>query len=331
MKKTFALLLAFTLLFTLSACSKKVANTPGKVDTKKLEKLVADFDRSTTIEKVTLYNNSGIEITANQLSFSEQEVQLEVSIINGTDKQLSFYCGSVACCFNSINGIMLSDGYFCTDVSAGDSSTGVISFDIMQLIANGFSFVADIEIRFYISGDDFENCYTDVLKIKTSKANDFDYSKNAYQEIMATKEIENITGIIVKYFSGENLYESSDNTIKVKSVAVTETNDNETLILFEIENSSSVPIEVSGKEVYVNGELLKSTPALWFESVNPGKRVIASFSLTSLLNDYSGNKDMSKLSEFTFTLNATESGYIERDSGIIKVDITKSENIEITK
>lgn len=329
MKKFLVWLLMSILL--LSACSSE-NTTPNKpnnttiddqiVDSdsnsKNLSDLIEAFDRSATIQETILFDERQIKISATNLSFSATDVNLAVTIQNNSAKKLNFSCGSASCDVNSINGIMAADGFLSCEVQVGEKVDEIISFDIGELIANGFSNVANIEIGFWVSSDDYDNFYTGVLGVNTSANDGFDYSKNTYQELTNSKEFGEIFDCNILYFSNDLLYESTDSTIRVLSVSIIENTNGDVQALFEIENNSDAKIQAWGKETHINGELIKSYSS-WIESINAKRRLIASFPLSSYAEEYSGDIDVSVLKEFSFILSSGENSNIANDSGKITV------------
>ncbi len=286
--------------------------------------LMESFDRTATISETTLYDENQIKIVANSISFTKDEMILSISLTNETGEELSFSCGSATCDVNSINGIMAQDGFVSCDVPAGTTVEEQIEFSINYMVATGFNTVADFEIGFWISGDGIDNFYTGPLSVRTSQAENYDYSTNMYQKMLNDEVYEKAYGYNIKYYSTEELYKNADGTIQVVSVVIYENEVGKVVAQYEIVNSSESKVQAWGKESHINGELVKSYSS-WVESINPGKTLIVSFPLTEYADEYSGEMDLSVLKEFAFTLAVGENSNIAKESGKVTVKIPNSE------
>lgn len=311
MKKYLVSLLSFLLLPALAACGSG----------KKME----EFNTEATIGKTVIYDENNIKITADELAYSAFSADLSVTIENKTDKNLSFVCGSSGYCVNSVNGFMVDCGYMNSDIAAGQSESGVISFDFNSLNTYGITEIADMEIGFSISDDDYNYIYTDPLQIKTSIADEYDYSTNKYQEVVTNGALENRFDCKVNYFSDETLYEKYD--ICINSACVITNKDGESSLLLETENNSSGDIFAQTEEIYLNNCLVYDST--WTsDRIGAGKKCITEISLNDLSEKYDGEfSDISDISEISFTFGVGEKWYKAEDTKQITVSVP---NIKIS-
>lgn len=87
--------------------TSEVAETPKSLST------------NAKIEETVLVDESGIKIIANALNYTQYSVDVDLTIENNTEKDLSFCCGTMGYSCNSVNGYMTNDGYMNTKVGAG--------------------------------------------------------------------------------------------------------------------------------------------------------------------------------------------------------------------
>ncbi len=305
MKKILAMVLSLMFVLSLMACGENAT--------------LEEFSTDATIEKTIIYDDNNIKITANELTYGTFSAELSVTIENNGDTDLSFVCGSSGYHVNSVNGYMVDDGYLNCDVAAGETANDVIEFDFSSLSIYGITSIADMEIGFDISDDDYNSIYTGPLQIKTTIADTYDYSVNRYQKIINNGAFENEFECTVDYFSDDDLY--NEHNIYVTSAALMTNKDGESALLLEIENKSSGRIHISTEEVYINETLVYES--LWSsDSVNANKSYVIDISLSSLVNQYEGDvSDITNISEISFTFGIGEKWYETDDSQKISVSL----------
>ncbi len=299
MKKLFSLLLAICIVISLAACggspstessaensqpdegSSAAASSSDKDESKSSDDTLEPFSKDATLSETVMYDENGTKITATGLSYSNYSVDLELTIENNTEKDLSFVSGSVGYCCNSINGYMISDGYLNCDVAAGKSANDTISFSYDQLMLYGINEIADIEIGFDVSDDDSNDTYTGPCQVKTSAFDAHDYSKDCYQETIASSAAMNTYNYDITCFLQDALYDV--NGVKLLSSAIMENSSGESALLLELENTTSDMIYLSSSDIAINNLIVYSST--WdSDAINPGKRVIISIDLSSVLD-----------------------------------------------
>ncbi|MCM1167786.1 MAG: catabolite control protein A, partial [Ruminococcus sp.] len=147
------------------------------------------FKQTGEITETVLYDRNGVKITATGLSYNSYKAELELNIENNTSTDLDIHSGTWGYCRNSVNGYMLDGGYLSCSVSAGKKANDTIDFSYDSLRVMGITEIADIEIAFDIdasdySDDSFEEIYTEPCAIKTSAADSYDYSADAFYKAM---------------------------------------------------------------------------------------------------------------------------------------------------
>lgn len=305
MRKTLTLILAFILLFTLSACGSK--------------KSLDEFDTNATIEKVTIYNENNIKIIANELTYGNFSAKLSVTFENNTDEDLSFVCGSLGYSVNSVNGWMVNDGYLNCDVTAGQTATETISFNFNALNAYGITSIADIEVGFSIHDTEYNYTYTGPLQIKTSIADKYDYLTNHYQSVITNGAFENRFNCKINYFSDNKLYEKYN--ICINSVAVMTNSDGEPMVVLEISNNSNEQVYIEVEDIKLNDYSVYDST--WSsEDITANKKYIIYLSLTDLADKYEGDfTDISKIKNISFKFSIGEKWYEIYDSEKINISL----------
>lgn len=136
----------------------------------------ATFHGTATIEPTVLVDENGIKITANDIKYANNQIQLGLTLENNTEKDISVTAGTIGYSVNSINGYMMRDGYVNADIAPGMKSNETVYFDTSELELMGITDVADIEIGFNIDDKDYNNIMkTGPIAIKTSLADSYNF------------------------------------------------------------------------------------------------------------------------------------------------------------
>lgn len=301
MKKAISILLAMLLLVSMTACGTTGNSTnnddPGKTpatdsqsaadttdkdddDAPQISFEPREFKKGATIEETVLVDEYNVKITATELTYGNYAVELTLVIENNSDKDLSFIANSVGYSCNSINGYMVPEGYLNCDVAAGKKANDSISISYDTLMLYGIFEIADIEIGFDISDDDYNHNYTGPRTILTSAADGYDYGTPVYRENIASQEAQAEYDYSVPYFSTETVYEESG--LVIASQAVMENQDGESILLLEVVNNSDAVVGVSTTNIDING--LRVCDSTWsYDTINPGKTAIVDVDLSSVL------------------------------------------------
>lgn len=299
MRKIISLLLVLLLVFSLVACGNtnesSSTDTPTSTPTADSETSgnetptddeshtdfePREFKKTATIEETVLVDESGVKITAKELTYSNYAAELTLVIENNSDKDLSFIANSVGYSCNSINGYMVPEGYLNCDVAAGKKANDTISIGYDTLMLYGIYEVADIEIGFDISDDDYNHTYTGPRTIQTTAVDSYNYETPYYRENIASKESQAEYDYSVPYFSADAVYEESG--LVIASQAVMENKDGESILLLEVVNTTDEIVGVSTTNIDING--LRVCDSTWsYDSINPGKTAIVDIDLSSVL------------------------------------------------
>lgn len=280
------------------------------------------FNTEATIEPTVIYDENGVRITADQLTYDNFSAELSLTFENGSDKKLSFISGSAGYHVNSVNGYMIDVGYVNCEVEAGQSATDALTFDFNELNIYGITEIADMEIGFDISDDEYNSVYTGPVQIKTSAAESYDYTVNTYQEILNNGAFENAFNSTVNYFSDDDLY--SNYNICVTSAALMTNSDGEPVLMFEIENNSQSEVVVSISDVSINGNIVREDH--WSsDNINAGKKRLVDLQLTDLADRYEGDfSGISNASSISFTFSVGENSYDPADSQTIDISLPET-------
>lgn len=299
MRKIISLLLVLLLVFSLvaygntnesnstdtptstpTADSETSGNETPTDDESHIDFEPREFKKTATIEETVLVDESGVKITAKELTYSNYAAELILVIENNSDKDLSFIANSVGYSCNSINGYMIPEGYLNCDVAAGKKANDTISIGYDTLMLYGIYEIADIEIGFDISDDDYNHTYTSPRTIQTTAVDSYNYETPYYRENIASKESQAEYDYSVPYFSADAVYEESG--LVIASQAVMENKDGESILLLEVVNTTDEIVGVSTTNIDING--LRVCDSTWsYDSINPGKTAIVDIDLSSVL------------------------------------------------
>ena len=241
-----------------------------------------EFQKTATLAESVMVDEDDVKITATGLKYNNYSVELELLFENNSTKDLSFVSGSMGYCCNSVNGMMVSEGYVNCDVPAGKKANDTISFSYNGLMLYGIDEIADIEIGFDISDDDYNHTYTGPRQVKTSAADSYDYDEKSFQTEITSDECRNTFGYTIEHFSAEELY--NENGIGIESFGLMTNKDGDRTLLLEAVNSSSEQVHITTSRISINGLLVQSSD--WSsDTINPGKSCIVDVNLSDILRD----------------------------------------------
>ena len=285
MKKRVLLQLMICLIFTLTACGSNTGEDPAGSEQQaageRSDEELGTFNKTASLAETVLVDENGVKITATGLDYTDYTVDLKLTIENDSGKDLSFTSGTVGYHCNSINGYMVSDGYLSCDVENGKKANETISFSYDGLLFYGIDEIADMEIGFAISDEDYNDTYSGPRQVKTSAFDTHDYRKDHYQETIASSAAMSAYDYDMTCFSQDPLYE--ENGIKLLSSGVMENQDGKRALLLELENTTSDMVYVSASDIAIN-DLVVYSSAWSSDTINPGKRCIVDVELSSVLN-----------------------------------------------
>lgn len=270
---------------------------------------IAHFVRDGKVEETVMVNEKDIKITATDLSYTDYDIRLSLTIENNSDKDLSFVSGSVGYSCNAINGYIVQGGYMNADVLAGKKTNETIRFNLDELSIYGITKIADIQVGFRVTDDSYDAIYQGMGQVKTSLAATYDYKVDTFAQNLKSRAIEKLTGCNVDYFSDEILYDQSG--VRIVSEALITNKDGEQSILIEIENDSSELVYCTTSDIALNKMIVYS--ALWSSNaVAPHTRCVANLSLLALLDEeYWDLFGISEIGEISFTFVGTDGAWTE--------------------
>lgn len=291
MRKKLLPVIACSVVLVLTACGmpqNKNAGERNRNDDRQSVEMVTEeagfeeFQKTASIEETVLFESDDILITATGLEYTEYSADITIVIENNSDKDLTFISNSIGYSCNSVNGYMIQDGYINSSVPAGKKANETLSFSYDMLRLYGIFEIADVEIGFDISDNDYNHVYTGPCQIRTSIADQYDYQKQYYRETIVSDGAAEYFGYTIPCFSDEAL--SDQDGIKVASSVFMEKNEDESALLLEVENNTEQSVRVIMEDIGLN-ELGVYSGTWSSESVNPGKKAILDLDFSALLDD----------------------------------------------
>lgn len=293
MKTKFLLLLAMVMLTALTACGTPAASGDStKIQSASdgalpdgaqgdSEETLGLFHGKATLAETVMVDEGGVKITATGLTYTAHTVELELIIENHSGKDLSFVSGSLGYSCNSINGYMVKDGYLNCDVTNGKKANATIRFNCDTLMLYGINEIADLEIGFSMTDNEYNTVYSGPRQLKTSAFDTHDYSTDHYQQTITSQAAMKEYGYAMLQFTQEVRYDQ--NGVKLLSSGAMTNRDSGTVLLLELENTTDRMVYLSTSDIVLNGLLLHSST--WSsDAINPGKRGIVTVELSSVLD-----------------------------------------------
>lgn len=308
MKKLICVLLAIVMLLGLTACGKSKTETaePEKADmtatetvddmtdvTEEMEetdvqdstessKELPEFDQSAIIETTVILDQDNIKVTATALEYDDYSANLKLSLENNSDKTLTFSTNTLGFSGNSINGFMIPDGYFNSEIAPGKKAneTATFSYDYLQLF--GINEIADIVLGIRVTDEDYnETIYPD-CQIKTSIADSYTYDNTSYQKAISSTAVQKALGLTSTYFTTDVLYDADN--IQIVSGTLISNEDDEQMLLLEAVNSGTEMKNMVVAGLSVNG--LTVYDGNWSSTtISSGKCGVISVNLNNVFNE----------------------------------------------
>lgn len=308
MKKLICVLLAFVLVLGLTACGKDKTETtePEKADMTATETVddvtdaaeeteetdvqestesseeLPEFDQSAVIETTVILDQDSIKVTATALEYDDYSANLKLSLENNSDKTLTFSTNTLGFSGNSINGFMIPDGYFNSEIAPGKKAneTATFSYDYLQLF--GINEIADIVLGIRVTDEDYnETIYPD-CQVKTSIADSYTYDNTSYQKAISSTAVQKALGFDSTYFTTDVLYDADD--IQIVSEMLISNEDDEQMLLLEAVNSGTEMKNMVVAGLSVNG--LTVYDGNWSSTtISSGKCGVISVNLNDVFNE----------------------------------------------
>lgn len=238
------------------------------------------FKFDTTIEETLIADEDGIKITARELKFENNTPKLSIYIENNTDKDLSFYSGTMASSMNAVNGYMVNSMYLNCDVTAGKNASDEISLEKDELESYGIHEIEEIQLSIYVVDSD----YNDVLsvgpvQIQTSAYANLSTETDSLKAVAGSGEFYNLSNTDLLFSSEEEIYNEDD--MKITAAYYIQESGGDYYLFLEVENQSSDVRDIFFKDIAVNN--IELTSGRWTSStVLPGHRALIDMNLTNM-------------------------------------------------
>ena len=314
MRKIISIIAAVMMALALTACGNP---SPAPADTtdgeNKQENEVIDQGGegltpvfSATINETVLVDEKDVKITATELTYTGYSAELELLIENNSDRDLSFYAGTLGYSVNSVNHYMIADGYLGEDVDAGMQARPSVSFSLDQLMMYGITDIADIGLGIEIKDGYDEYLITGPIEIPTSIADTYDYDKDTFREAMNSKALAKEYGFVIDYYSDDALFDESGMKV-LSSYVITNEDGKQGLLLEVINQSDKIQYAIAADSV-LNGIAVSDYGDS--ELVVPGKRAVLDITFDGLLEQsYLKLLGMKEYSDYACTFEvAAEDG-----------------------
>ncbi len=261
----------------------------------------ATFQKDQQIDETVLYDDNDVRITATGLTYGYYEAELGIKIENNSDRELKFLAETLGYSRNAVNGFMIEDGYVKFELAPGESGEDTIGFSYNELLLYGINEIADIQVGFDISDDNYNHLYTGPLQVRTALADTYDYESGNYAKAIKSKALQYTFQYSVDSFAQEEVYNSGN--IQIISEAYMTNQDGDHSLIVEVKNDNDFTVFFKTSNITVNGtEIYDSTWSI--ESINGHCRCLAGITLGSILDeDEWAEYGIDKVDSIGFTVN----------------------------
>ena len=269
MKKIFVKPIAFILGIALAigalglyGCGSQDTSNSGSGVTAKNQGIAQSIDRDVSIEKTTLLDIPEITITADSVSFENNQLCLNLTLTNKTSKPISATAGTLGFSANYINNYMVNDGYLAADLEANETTEKTVYFDALELQGLGITKIGEIGLGILVknnqtskdfSSSDYSQIAQQVVALKTNQYASADMNSNTYAEAINNQVyLAQIGGTMLK-FDGNGGFNQSG--ISIQSIALLKNSEDEKIVLVEIQNNTNELVAARSSDVTINGEM----------------------------------------------------------------------------
>ncbi len=263
------------------------------------------FNYDGTIEKTTIVDNDILTVTADELTYENNQATLALTITNKTAGELQVAASTLAYPANFINGYMVPDGWFNKDVAAGATETAEASFSLDELRMYGIKGINDIGLGIYATDSNYDTVYQDVSTIKTSLGDS--YSDSSFKDAINDSSIQSALNATITN-SNADLGALTYNGLQFNTVVLAKNSDGENALMFEVENTTDVPMIMQCHHLKVNDQLAYEYAV---ESVylEPGKKRVATVDLSYYLEEAELSDLNDSITNVTFTYSLIDEKY----------------------
>lgn len=262
----YPLVLALTAVLAFSAialagCGSGSSNSGSGV-TVKSENASQGIDQDVSIEKTALIDIPEASITADSISFENDNLCVTLTLTNKTSKPIQVSAGTLGFSANYINNYMVSDGYLHEELEPNESTTGEIAFSTAELRALGIQQIGEIGLGLDVSNNQTSSDYSkvnydkicqQVATVKTNKIDSVDMNADTYPEAINNPGFLSLMGASMVKFNGEGGFDQ--NGISVKSIALMKNVDGELTVFVEIQNNTDKLVGAQASDVTIDGEM----------------------------------------------------------------------------
>jgi hypothetical protein len=238
------------------------------------------FSMKGTIEETVLVDEKGVKITATELTFERNGVELTLLFENNTDKKLSFTTGTLGYSCNSINGYMVDTGYLNATIQPGKKGYDTIFYRYDSLSVYGIREIAEIGIGIQVKDEDYDVVLTtEPVFLKTSIEETYDWKSESFSKAINSPRLQGTLNYNVEYFNDSQIYNQEE--ISVSSVAIIKNSSDEEYLMVEVENTSETAVVAVLGNIYVNDVVVCG--GVWSSDlVLPGKKAVFDVDLSYL-------------------------------------------------
>lgn len=217
------------------------------------------MNKDAVIEETVLYDEEGLKIIAKEIAFSNSNLEIKLRLENSSDKPLSVTSNTLGYSCNAINGRMIEDGYIHAELAPGKNAIETAYIDLQELLLGGITEIAEIELGFTISDDDYNYIYTEPFKLTTSLYEDHDPSGDSYQKAINSDYLKSKYGYDVEFFTSEDL--PKGDFISILSETGLKKKKGGSAVLIELLNTSDKAVNAAICDIALNG--LRVTSGNW--------------------------------------------------------------------
>ncbi|MCI8367581.1 MAG: hypothetical protein HFJ66_08325 [Eggerthellaceae bacterium] len=264
----------------------------------------------------TVLDNEVIAVKAISVSAGLNGLDISLEITNNTDQAITVTAETLGYAANYVNRYMINGGYLNVSLSAAETSACDLFIGIDDLVLSGIQKVGEIGIGFSVSPDNsgresadysFDNLYRGIAVIKTSLYDEALVAEKTFSSAMKSNEVLfDRLGVEVERFADQTVFDQ--NGITILSDAILKNEAGDTLLVFEVANNNSSPVQVFLGNLSADGSELYS--GAWAgEYIAPGKIALVSANLSTVLGSVAGEDGAATLDdikEFSFLLNAID-------------------------
>ncbi len=282
------------------------------------------------MEPTVLLEENNIKITAESLSYTEEEVFLNLKVENNQSDEVIVYFYDI-----SVNNYVVNATSTWSDVdatmffAANETYEEPLIFDKNELELYGIDEIADISFGILYRDADYVKTENYPYTIQMPEYEKYSYSEDYFGAVIESGMFEEMTECTISYFDTDIMYQEEG--IKVQNLAVLNNTVGHNLVVFEVINESTEDIILEISNISVNDfmvidEFVDSRDRIQYRTLHKGKHNVVIVPMDKFIFE---NLKIDEIGKLSFDLVVRDMEMTVKKEKELSVEIKEVKESEI--